>query len=151
MHLWFRLSKIVASVALLQKGIFYFFDNVRKFHETFRGKVCFVNYIISVLNWFNWFFWNRKIKISVLLTFKAIELDLIGQNLFFLLRSLRELLAYSRYGSSAEWIHVSDAITVKCTIHFTPGFVTYFCQLYGEWTFYKVLRCFWSFFTDIWS
>ena len=100
MHLWFRLSKIVASVALLQKGIFYFFDNVRKFHETFRGKVCFVNYIIPVLNWFNWFFWNRKIKISVLLTFKAIELDLIGQNLFFLLRSLRELLAYSRYGSS---------------------------------------------------
>ena len=151
MHLWFRLSKIVASVALLQKGIFYFFDNVRKFHETFRGKVCFVNYIIPVLNWFNWFFWNRKIKISVLLTFKAIELDLIGQNLFFLLRSLRELLAYSRYGSLAKWIQCKWRHNCKMYNTFHPWFRYIFCQLYGEWTFYKVLRCFWSFFTDIWS
>ena len=45
-----RLSRVVIRVVLSQKSIFYFFNNLRAFHEIFSGKVYFVNYIIPVLN-----------------------------------------------------------------------------------------------------
>ena len=45
-----RLSRIVIRVVLSQKGIFYFFDKLRAFHEIFSGKVYFVNYVIPVFN-----------------------------------------------------------------------------------------------------
>ena len=38
------------GIVLSQKCIFYFFDNLKAFHEIYRCKVYFVNYIIQVLN-----------------------------------------------------------------------------------------------------
>ena len=41
---------VIEAVYNSYKSIFYFFDNLRAFHEIFSGKVYFVNYIIPVLN-----------------------------------------------------------------------------------------------------
>ena len=41
---------IIEVVNNSYKGIFYFFDNLKKFHEIFSCKVYLVNYIMPVFN-----------------------------------------------------------------------------------------------------
>ena len=49
-HLKFKFSRIAIRVVLLQRVIFYLFDNVtfRAFYEIFRGQVYFAHYIIPI-------------------------------------------------------------------------------------------------------
>ena len=72
MHLFWSICNLdfnynynIAKGSFILKGDFYFFDNLKVFHEIFSCKVkYFVNYIIPVLNWFN-LNWSGTIKKEV--------------------------------------------------------------------------------------
>ena len=80
------MSRTVMWVVLLENCFFLFFvvffDNLKVFHEIFRCKVYFVNYIIPVLNWFN-MNWSGTIKRRFCeMSYRALSIKISQKTLF---------------------------------------------------------------------